>query len=296
MSFRTLLPLLTFVSGFVVGVLLSTLIPQQNKSLELVVHSVEQDHKIPVPVAPVKFDLNNMATKKYLSPEYVPHHTPVRLHHPAHLRQEYKLRKTLFVGVLSSQMYLPTRAKAVYDTWAADVSMLVFFVGQDCVIPPELAHLPIIKLQGIADAVYPPLQKAFAVMKYMYEHFVNDYNWFIRADDDVYMQGKKLMDLLETMDQHELISLGRAGEGKMEDMDRLQLLKHERYCMGGPGMIFSRGMMLALGPYLNLCLEASEVVHTASYLEILFWGGNMVDKDSKKGHNTSMYSRGICQL
>ena len=32
------------------------------------------------------------------------------------------------------------------------------------------------------------------------------------------------------------------------------------------------------------------------YLEILFWGGNMVDKDSKKGHNTLLciYSRGIC--
>ena len=35
-------------------------------------------------------------------------------------------------------------------------------------------------------------------------------------------------------------------------------------------------------------------IHAGFYLEILFGGGNMVDKDSKKGHNPSMYSRGIC--
>ena len=28
------------------------------------------------------------------------------------------------------------------------------------------------------------------------------------------------------------------------------------------------------------------------YLEILFWGGNMVDKDSKKGHNTLLCTVG----
>ena len=264
--------LFTFTGGVVVGVIVSTLFLERYRDVripELVLvpsySHLEQDN---IPVAPVEFDLENSASKKFLSPEYVPQHTPVRLQHPAHLRQEYKLRKTIFVGVMTSQLYLPTRAKALYDTWAGDVSMLVFFVGQDCFIPPDLSHLPIIKLQGVPDAIYPPLQKAFGVMKYMYEHFVNDYNWFIRADDDVYIRGKKLMDLLHSMDQNDLISLGRAGEGRVQDLERLQLLKHERYCMGGPGMIFSRGMMLALGPYLDLCLEASEVVHI--YCPVLY--------------------------
>lgn len=208
---------------------------------------------------PKQFDLSNMETKKFLFSEFVPRRKPVRLEHPAHLRQEYKLRKTVFLGVLTSQMYLPTRAKAIYDTWASDVSMLVFFVGEDCIVPPDLVHLPVVKLTKVPDGVYPPLKKAFGVMQYMYDHFVNDYDWFIRADDDVYMRGSKLMDLLHSMDANEIVSLGRAGEGRADDMDRLQLLKHERYCMGGPGMVFSRGAMQALGPYLNLCLEGSKL-------------------------------------
>lgn len=220
------------------------------------------------PIQPKEFDLDNLETKKYLFPEFAPKHTgkPIRLEHPAHLRQEYHLRKTVFVGILSSQMYLPTRAKAIFDTWGQDVSMLAFFVGEDCVVPSELSHLPIIKLPGIPDAVYPPLKKAFAVVKYMYQHYLGDYDWFIRADDDFYVRGKKLMDLLHMFDAGEPISLGRAGEGRTHEMDRIKLLDHEKYCMGGPGMIFSRGLMVALGPYLDLCLKAGKQGHLYRYI------------------------------
>lgn len=258
---RTLLPLLTFGGGFVLGVIVSILFFAQREVPDRVVESSFSDNRrdLRLSAVPKQFDLSNMESKKFLFPEYAPRHKPVRLEHPAHLRQEYTLRKTLFVGVLSSETYLPTRAKAMYDTWAAEVSMLVFFVGEDCIVPPDLSHLPVVKLRGVPDAVYPPLKKAFAVMQYMYDHFANDYDWFIRADDDGYMRGKQLMDLLHTMDASDIISLGRAGEGRSKDMDRLRLLKHERYCMGGPGMVFSRGAMLALGPYLNLCLQASEI-------------------------------------
>ena len=166
------------------------------------------------------------------------------------------MRQTVFVGVLSSQMYLATRARAMFETWGEDVSMVVFFVGEDCVVPPELSYLPIVKLPGVPDAVYPPLKKAFAVMQYMYDHYAEDYHWFIRADDDFYLRGKKLKELLNKLDPGKMISLGRAGEGRAHDLERLKLLKHEKYCMGGPGMIFSREMMAALGPYLDLCLKA----------------------------------------
>ena len=265
MSCRTVQSMLIFGAGLLLGVTLSMVFFMQPRSvLELegrfsdvgYAHSMGVGQRLTV--ANKQFDLDNMESRKFLFPEYIPRQKPVPLHRPTHLRQEYSVRKTVFVGVLSSQMYLPTRAKVMYDTWASQVSMLVFFVGEDCVVPPELSHLPVIKLRAIPDNVYPPLKKAFAVMQYMYDHFVNDYDWFIRADDDVYMRGEKLMELLNSMDPTEVISLGRAGVGKEEDMERLQLLKHERYCMGGPGMIFSRALMAALGPYLNLCLQASE--------------------------------------
>ena len=290
MSYRTVSSLLLFGGGLVLGVVLSLLFFLSSDSSRALcrtrtVDSLLEPDSPPsprfpdphLPAADKHFDLEDMDTKKFLYPEFAPRHPgrPVRLDHPWHLRQEYRLRKTLFVGVLSSQMYLPTRAKAMFDTWGQDVSMLVFFVGEDCVVPSDLSHLPIIKLPGVPDAVYPPLKKAFAVMQYMYKHYVDDYDWFIRADDDFYLRGKKLTELLNMMDAGELISLGRAGEGREQDSGRLKLLKHEKYCMGGPGMIFSRGMMVALGPYLDLCLKACELLfvymqesHIPTYLHV----------------------------
>ena len=36
----------------------------------------------------------------------------------------------------------------------------------------------------------------------------------------------------------------------------------------------------------------NDYIHAGFYLEILFWGGNMVDKDSKKVHNTLLCTVG----
>ena len=177
---------------------------------------------------------------------------------PNLLKQEYLIKDPLLIGILTQQEYLHTRAQAVYETWAQDIieGDVVFFVGEDCEISANLSHLPIIKLDGIPDHVYPPLKKAFAVMQYMYDNFINQYNWFIRADDDMYVRGELLTNLLKRMSPYERVYLGRAGVGKGDDLDRLHLLPHERYCMGGPGVVFSNAAMRAVGPHLNQCLSA----------------------------------------
>ena len=177
---------------------------------------------------------------------------------PSLLNEEYIFKKQLFVGVLTQQAYLPTRVKSVYETWGKEVDKLVFFVGEDCNISAEHSHLPIVKLNGVPDSVYPPLRKAFAVMSYMYKHYVNQFNWFIRADDDMYVRTNKLKDLLRKMHPYESIYLGRAGTGRKDDLKRLRLLSHERYCMGGPGIILSVGAMRLVGPHLDNCLRAGE--------------------------------------
>lgn len=191
------------------------------------------------------------------NPDLVP---GVPLGVPKLLKQEYMMKQTVVVGILTQQEYLSTRAQAVYETWGKEVSKVVFFVGEDCNISANLSHLPIVKLKGIPDHVYPPLKKAFAVMQYMYDHFLNEYNWFVRADDDMYVRGQMLVDLLKDMNPYERIYLGRAGVGKDDDLDRLHLLPHERYCMGGPGVIFSYAAMRSVGPHLNECLHASMCV------------------------------------
>ena len=183
---------------------------------------------------------------------------------PQSLKDEYVFKRGVLVGVLTQQEYLATRAKALYETWGKEVDKLILFVGEDCNISADLSHLPIVKLDGVPDHVYPPLKKAFAVMKYMYSHHINEFNWFIRADDDMYLRADKLTDLLSQMNPYEQVYLGRAGAGRKEDLERLELLPHERYCMGGPGVILSNGAMRGVGPHLDNCLNAG--MHTNMYV------------------------------
>ena len=186
------------------------------------------------------------------------------------LHEEYFFRKMIFVGVLTQQEYLHTRAKHLYDTWGKEIDKLIFFVGEDCNISSDLAYLPVIKLSGIPDRVYPPLKKTFAVMKYMYDNYLNQFNWFIRADDDVYVRPKKLKELLSQIHPYEKVYLGRAATGRKDDLKRLLLLPHEQYCMGGPGVILSVATMREVGPHLEHCLNAGEQYYsrTSSYMNL----------------------------
>lgn len=174
------------------------------------------------------------------------------------LKEEYRPRKVLYVGVMTAQEYISTRAVAVYGTWGIEVDKVGFYVGEDCKVPQYQSVLPIVKLDGVPDKVYPPQRKVFRMLRYMHDHYINEYDWFLRADDDVYMRGGELRSLLMRLNPSEKIYFGRSGSGKPEDIRRLKLLPHERYCMGGPGVVFSNAALRALVPHLDDCLEAIE--------------------------------------
>ena len=211
------------------------------------------------------------------------------------LQQEYVHKKMVFVGVLTQQAYLSTRAKFLYETWGNKMDKLVFFVGEDCVVPPDLSYLPVIKLKGVPDEVYPPLKKTFAVMTYMYDHFLGQYNWFIRADDDVYIRPNKLKQLLSNMAPSEKIYLGRGGTGRKEDIDRLHLLPQELYCMGGPGIILSMAALRELGPHLDMCLNAG-TYNNNYYRGGMHTRGNVTTFKSKRANVKSIFQQRCCLL
>ena len=181
---------------------------------------------------------------------------------PAHLSSEYKVRGRLYIAIITTEKYLATRAKAIHETWAGDIdpgNKIVFYVGSDCNTSyPGLEKVPIIRLKNVPDSVYPPQRKVFAALQHMYRYHGNSYHWFIRADDDVYIRVARLNQLLGRLDPNEKVYLGRAGVGKKQDIKRLQLRSHERYCMGGPGVVLSRSTLNAVAPYLDRCLETVE--------------------------------------
>jgi len=58
--------------------------------------------------------------------------------------------------------------------------------------------IPLIALPGIDDS-YPPQHKSFAMLKYMYDHYRDKFQFFLRADDDVYIHGDVLRPFLHSI-------------------------------------------------------------------------------------------------
>lgn len=100
-------------------------------------------------------------------------------------------RHFLYVGVMTAQKYLDSRAVAAYKTWVPSVPGRVEFFsshGSDSV--PLPFPLPVVSLSGVDDS-YPPQKKSFMMLKYMHDHYLDKYEWFMRADDDVYIRGEE---------------------------------------------------------------------------------------------------------
>ena len=187
------------------------------------------------------------------------HSTYLRLNmRPMTPAKEPRSHQFLFVGVMTAEQLVETRAKAVYDTWGKKVlGKLMFFSSGDF---GKRLGLPVVNLPGVDDT-YPPLKKSLLMMKYMHDFHVDDYEWFMRADDDVYVRNDKLVYFLESLNSSDDIHLGHAGTGAREEMGMLSLYPGDNYCLGGPGVILSRSVLKKVAPHLEHCLETAPTSH-----------------------------------
>ncbi|XP_065827214.1 chondroitin sulfate synthase 1-like [Oscarella lobularis] len=173
---------------------------------------------------------------------------------PVSLSQELRRRKTLFVGVVTAKDLLETRARAIYETWGREMPKIAFFSSEGT----TSADLPIVALPAVDDT-YPPQKKVFTMLKYIHDHFIDDYDWFMRADDDLYVRPNALVAFLDTIDSGDSIYMGQPGFGREEDRRRLKLETGEVYCMGGPGVFYSRALLKRLRPHIDECMKRTVV-------------------------------------
>ncbi|XP_018119598.1 chondroitin sulfate synthase 3 [Xenopus laevis] len=167
----------------------------------------------------------------------------------------------LYVGVMTAKKYLDTRAVAAYRTWAPYIPGKVEFFssqGSEEVLLPE--PVPVISLPGVDDS-YPPQKKSFMMIKYMHDNYLDKYEWFMRADDDVYIKGEKLEAFLRSLNSSKPLYLGQTGLGNIEELGKLGLEPGENFCMGGPGMIFSREVLRKMVPHIGECLQEMYTTH-----------------------------------
>lgn len=179
--------------------------------------------------------------------------TSMQSQRPKTLVQELggNMRQSLFIGVVTSKALLLTRGIAINTTWGGQGTNLKFFSSEGTKAPP---NLPVVSLAG-TDDTYPPQKKVYRMLKYMYDHFINEFNWFMRADDDLYVRVGPLLQFLNKLDPSTDLYIGQPGIGKVNDWERIQLYPNEHYCMGGPGVILSRALLIKLAPHLEECLD-----------------------------------------
>ena len=143
-------------------------------------------------------------------------------------------------------------------TWSKTIPGKVEFFsseGSDTSI-----SIPVVPLRGVYDS-YPPQKKSFMILNYMHDHYLDKYEWFMRADDDVYIKGDRLESFLRSLNSSEPLFLGQTGLGTTEEMGKLALEPGENFCMGGPGVIMSREVLRRMVPHIGKCLREMYTTH-----------------------------------
>ncbi|XP_072889074.1 chondroitin sulfate synthase 1 [Hemitrygon akajei] len=181
-----------------------------------------------------------------------------RLHPSSPSASEASASRFMYVGVMSAKKYLKSRALAAYRTWAQHIPGRVEFFsseGSDLSLP-----LPLVALPGVDDT-YPPQKKSFLMLKYMAERHLQQFEWFVRADDDTYIRGEKLASFLRGLNSSQPLYLGQTGLGAPEEMGKLALEPGENFCMGGPGVVLSRELLRRVLPHIGQCLREMYTTH-----------------------------------
>ncbi|XP_066295780.1 chondroitin sulfate synthase 1-like [Branchiostoma lanceolatum] len=191
----------------------------------------------------------------------------------------------VYVGVMTAKKHLDNRVVAAQETWVRDLPGKVEFFSsaESAGAAPE--GVPVVALKGVTDA-YPPMKKSFLMLKYMYDHYVDEFDWFVRADDDVYIKGDRLGRFLRSLDARESLAIGQPGGlsrycsgtscldisfsmcfstigrfGRPEDRAAMRFEPRQNYCMGGTGVVFSRETLRLVGPHIRWCLDNLYSVH-----------------------------------
>lgn len=156
-----------------------------------------------------------------------------------YIHTELGIRERLLVGVLTSRATLNTLAVAVNRTVAHHFHRTFFFTG---LRSPKVPH----GMTVVAHGDDRPVWLMYETVRHLHQHYGSDYDWFLLAQDDTYMQADRLSELVGHLSAGQDLYMGRAEEfiGGEEKA---------RYCHGGYGYLLSRSLLARLQPHLDTC-------------------------------------------
>ncbi|XP_076436661.1 glycoprotein-N-acetylgalactosamine 3-beta-galactosyltransferase 1-like [Babylonia areolata] len=141
------------------------------------------------------------------------------------LAEELSHKVRVLCWVMTSPNNLKSKAQHVYATWGKRCNKLIFMSSK--VDPND--KLPVVDLpvsEG-RDNLWAKTKEAF---KYVYENHINQYDWFVKADDDTYMVVENLRHFLSDKNPTEPLYYGR----------RFKPYLRQGYMSGGAGYVLSK--------------------------------------------------------
>lgn len=180
---------------------------------------------------------------------------------PFYVASELGHRDKLLVGILTSEENIDSLVLAVNNTWGPLLPKIIFFTPFSRDVDfyekySKVLGLPIVQLTDVEDENFSKTKMSFKMLKYMRDHYANNFEWFMRVEDAMYLKAEKLVELLNSVNSSKDIYLGRPGSfranGGKGDED---LYTQEKYCQGGGGVALTRSALMKLVPHLDSCLE-----------------------------------------
>lgn len=174
-------------------------------------------------------------------------------------------RKPVLYNVLTQSVHAESRGLAIHKTWASEVKLknhINFYlsspvqVEEENMLKKKLQITPLVTKEG--DTTYSENhQGIFELWKDVCERKLNDYNWFVRLKDTVYLRADKLEKLLTSLNSSKPILVGHSITPVGYKRDELGLRVGESYCFEG-GYAVSWKALELICPHLSACKEGAK--------------------------------------
>ncbi|XP_072902434.1 LOW QUALITY PROTEIN: chondroitin sulfate synthase 2-like [Hemitrygon akajei] len=156
-----------------------------------------------------------------------------------YISTELGIRERLFVGVLTSKSTLNTLAVAVNRTMGSHMDKVLYFTGTRGRKVPHGMYI-------VTHGDERPTWNMYQTVKYVFQHYAADYDWFFFVQDDTYTEPDRVKALVEHLSIDADLYMGRPEEFIGGDTEG-------RYCLGGFGYLLSRSLLVRLQPHLESC-------------------------------------------
>uniref|UniRef100_A0A7S1EPZ3 N-acetylgalactosaminide beta-1,3-galactosyltransferase n=1 Tax=Timspurckia oligopyrenoides TaxID=708627 RepID=A0A7S1EPZ3_9RHOD len=95
-----------------------------------------------------------------------------------------------------------------------------------------------VELKVVRDSDYPALNKNLLQWEHMSQ--LTAFKWYLRCDDDAYVNVKLYRELLLKLDHNKPYYIGKGGYGRAQEVDLLRI-ESKKYALGGFCQVFSAG-------------------------------------------------------